>query len=73
MRGYTRISLVSSSSFRSSLAAAFRLAPHPEDTPYLALAMHLCLPLWSNDAGLKTQNAVTVYTTHELLKLLNKL
>lgn len=67
----SRIRLVPTSSFRATIAEALRLAPHPEDASFLALAMHLCLPLWSNDAGFKKQNAVTVYATHELLKLFN--
>ncbi len=50
---------------------ALQLAPHPEDAPYLALAMHLHIALWSNDAGLKRQNIVPVYATHELLKLIS--
>lgn len=66
-----RINLVPTSSFRSFLAEALPLAAHPEDAPYLALAMYLCLPLWSNDTGFKKQNVVTVYATHELLKIVN--
>lgn len=56
--------------FKHLRPEALQLAPHAEDAPYLGLAMHLHLALWSNDAGLKRQNVVTVYATHELLKLI---
>ena len=52
------------------LARAERLAPDPADAPYLALALHLNLPLWSNDSALKKQNATPVYTTQEMVGFL---
>lgn len=42
------------------------IAPHHEDAPYLALALHFNIPLWSNDLGMKRQQRVRVYTTQEL-------
>ncbi len=65
-----RIHVVPISSFRAQLPEALRLVPHPEDAPYLALAMHLHCALWSNDTGFKKQKLVPVYATHELLALL---
>ncbi len=56
--------------YAPQLRRAQQLAPHAEDAPYLALALHLRLPLWSNDTELKTQHAVLVYTTTEILELL---
>ena len=56
--------------YQPQLAKAARLAPHIEDAPYLALALHFHLPLWSNDLALKEQRAIPVYTTQELLKFL---
>ena len=46
------------------------IAPHPEDAPYLALALHFNIPLWSNDLGIKRQQGVRVYTTQELRSVL---
>jgi len=40
------------------------------DAPFLALAMALNCSIWSNDGDLKRQNAVKVYTTHEITGLL---
>jgi len=64
------IRILPGSDYRPRFKEACRLAPHPEDAPYLALALHLTLPLWSNDLALKTQQKVPVYTTEELLAIL---
>ena len=65
-----RVQVVSAATYRHHLPTARHLAPHEEDAPYLALALHQHLPLWSNDAELKAQAQVQVYTTQELLALL---
>lgn len=44
-----------------------------DDSFFLALAMSLNCPVWSNDVHLKKQNIVKVYTTKELLDLLRTL
>ena len=64
------VQVVPAVTYRHHLPIAQHLAPHTEDAPYLALALHLRLPVWSNDAGLKTQSRVPIYTTTELLQLL---
>lgn len=57
------------SSFKQN---ALSLCPegHKDDWPFLALALRLNCPLWSNDSALKSQQVVKVYSTAELLKLL---
>lgn len=46
-------------------------SPDINDLPYLALALKLNIPLWSNDRLLKEkQNKVKVYSTSDLLKIL---
>lgn len=49
---------------------ALHLCPqgHEDDWPFLALALKLSCPLWSNDAALKKQGEVRVFSTAELLK-----
>jgi predicted nucleic acid-binding protein len=42
-----------------------------KDAPILALALQLCCPIWSNDKHFKMQKAVKVYTTGNLLEILN--
>jgi predicted nucleic acid-binding protein len=41
----------------------------PKDTPFLALALHLECPLWSDDAHLKRQTHVPCYSTSEITKI----
>lgn len=52
--------------YQKTYSAALKTAPHPEDAPYLALALSMGIPLWSNDKGMKTQDRVRVFTTHEV-------
>jgi len=44
-----------------------------DDSFFLALAMFLNCPIWSNDEHFKKQNIIKVYTTKELLDLLKTL
>lgn len=44
----------------------------PKDTPFLALALHLECPLWSDDAHLKRQSLVPCYSTSEIPELADK-
>ena len=39
-----------------------------KDSPFIACALALGLPLWSNDRALKAQQRVKVYSTDEILK-----
>jgi predicted nucleic acid-binding protein len=41
-----------------------------DDTPFLALALSLDCPIWSNDDHFKRQNVIKAVTTRELLGLL---
>lgn len=42
-----------------------------KDIDFLVLAAHLQYPLWSNDILLKKQSTVSVFTTKEIIELLN--
>lgn len=50
---------------------ARNLAPHPQDIPFMALALALRIPLWSNDTELREQSSVIVYSTKELLEIVS--
>ena len=56
--------------YQKIYSAALKIAPHPEDAPYLALALRMGIPLWSNDKGMKKQSRVKVLATHEVLQRL---
>ena len=47
------------------------LISHETDIPFLALALELDIPLWSNDPHFKQQSLVKVFTTEELIKVLS--
>ncbi|MCK4365372.1 MAG: hypothetical protein KAW45_04930 [Thermoplasmatales archaeon] len=42
-----------------------------DDAPFVGLALYLGVPLWSNDKALKKQGKVNVFSTSELMKLLD--
>lgn len=55
--------------YKQFLPEALSLIPlYPDDADFLALALKLKLPIWSNDSHLKRQSKVKVYSTSELLK-----
>lgn len=64
------IVIVPKSQYARILAFSLKLAPHPEDAPYLALALKEHCPVWSNDTQLKRQRRVRVLSTVELLALI---
>lgn len=41
-----------------------------KDSPFIAVATALNLPVWSNDKDLKKQKRITVYSTDEILKFI---
>jgi predicted nucleic acid-binding protein len=41
-----------------------------DDSPFIALAMLLGCPIWSNDLHFKKQNIIESYTTKEIINLL---
>lgn len=45
-----------------------RVSPDIDDVLYLALALKLNCPVWSNDRKLKNQNAVRIYT-QEIIRI----
>ena len=57
--------------FFNFLPKAKEVSSDPDDVAYLALALKLRCPLWSNDKLLQSQAAVKVFSTSELLKLLS--
>jgi len=66
------ITVVSPGGYASHTAEARELVGgrDPDDVPLLALALALRCPIWSNDHDLRGIPGVTVYTTAELLAML---
>ncbi len=66
------IKIISEDNVDDVMDEAERISPDPKDIPYIALALKLEIPIWSNDKELKEQNKVTVYSTEEIIKKLRK-
>lgn len=49
------------------------LIEHESDIPFLALALEMGIPIWSNDNHFKKQNLVKIFTTEELKRFLDSL
>lgn len=58
--------------YRPKMKDAFEIMKEidEKDAPFLALAMQLCLPIWSNDKHFQMQKDVRVYTTRDILRLI---
>lgn len=67
-----RIKTISKEVYNPFFQEAETLAPHFEDAPYLAIALFLNLPIWSNDKGLMGQEKVKIFSTQELIRILMK-
>ena len=58
--------------FEQFLEMAEKITPDPNDVQYLALALKLNIPIWSNDKKLKNQDKIKIVSTEEIIKLIKK-
>lgn len=64
-----RIVLLPMEELQPFIEDAKRISPDVKDVPYVAAALKLKIPIWSNDSALKQkQGAVNVYSTEEIAK-----
>ncbi|MBI5227605.1 hypothetical protein HY988_03390 [Candidatus Micrarchaeota archaeon] len=64
-----KINFVPANEFQSFLKEAEKISPDEGDVPYIALALKLKIPLWTNDRDLKEkQTKVKVYSTKDILE-----
>lgn len=62
-----RIVLIPREELQPFIDEAKHISPDVKDVPYVAAALKLKIPIWSNDAALKQkQDAVKVYSTEEI-------
>ncbi len=66
------IHIVPQKEFESFLEEAKQLTSDEDDVQYLALALKLKIPVWSNDKKLKQQDKIKIYSTEDLLRILKK-
>ena len=67
-----KIETIPAGQYAGFLKQAEKISPDPDDLQYLALALYLNCPVWSNDRALKKQPTVKVYSTADLLEELEK-
>jgi len=68
-----KIEFIKLSVYKKFLKQSAENLHDPKDSSYLALALRLKIPIWSNDSHFKQQSLIKVFTTKELIKkLLNK-
>jgi len=64
-----KITFIPMKEIERNIEEAGLITPDEGDIPYVALALKLKIPIWSNDRDLKEkQNEVKVYNTKDLLK-----
>ena len=68
----SRIIFIPEKIFLPFIKRSLPLVTHAEDAPYVALGLALKIPLWSNDSALKEQRKAVIYTTSELIELLQR-
>lgn len=54
------------------LSEGLKLAPHPKDVEYFALALKFDFPIWSNEKAFKKQSIVKVFSTSDLISFLSQ-
>ncbi|MCX6664564.1 MAG: PIN domain-containing protein [Euryarchaeota archaeon] len=69
---HSLIKTMPQSTFRKEFddAKSFLSDTSKEDAPFIGLALHLEIPLWSNDKALKRQDKVKVVSTSDLLRII---
>lgn len=68
----SKVVFADKSEYKSFIKKAYSLLPDPKDASYLALALKLFLPIWSNDLHLKQQSKIIVLTAKDLIEFLGE-
>ena len=64
------VKIVSKQEYSMYMEEASKLTEHTKDIPYFALALSLNCPIWSDEKSFKQQSHVEVYSTSDLVKIL---
>ncbi len=65
------ITVVPKEEYAKWMEEAKEISPDEKDVMYVALALKLRCGIWSNDSKLKEQNKVRIYSTKEMVELLD--
>lgn len=66
----TVVNFVKSEEYRQFLPKAKKVSPDPDDVDFFALSFKLECDIWSNDAKLKEQRLVKIFSTKDLIEKL---
>ena len=66
----SQIEFIPHTEFKKYASEAEKITPDMDDSDYFALALKLRCGIWSNDKKLKQQNKVKVYSTTEIISLI---
>lgn len=61
---------ISVSEYKKFLLEAKKFSPDPDDIDIFALSLKLNCPIWSNEKRFKNQSKVKIFSTYDLVKLL---
>jgi len=64
------VNFVKSEKYEQFLPNAKKISPDPDDVDFFALSLKLECDIWSNDAKLKEQHHVKIFSTKELVEKL---
>jgi len=65
-----KVKFVDFEDYSEFIKEAISCLQNEDDAPYIALALKLKIPIWSNDKQLKIQDKVTVLSTEDIINIL---
>ena len=66
----SKMNIIPKDELRPFIKKADEITPDPDDVMYFAAALKQNIGIWSNDKALQQQKTVKVYSTNDLIKLL---
>jgi len=66
----SKMNIIPKDELRPFIKKADEITPDPDDVMYFAIALKQNIGIWSNDKALQQQKTVKVYSTNDLIKLL---
>ena len=67
-----RVTIIPGQLYVDIMPKAAEITPDPKDAPFIALALKLNAPLWTNDKALKAIEEIQVLDTREIIELVKE-
>ncbi len=67
---FSRINFIDFEEYKKFMHEALKGLIDEDDASYIALALNIKSPIWSNDKDLKKQEKITILSTEDLIKIL---